>query len=505
MPLLDTSEGRVIVRIVYDGLPFAGKTTNLRQLCSFFTPLRRGELYTPEERDGRTLFFDWLRIDGGVVGGYRLRCEMVTVPGQSELRHRRASLIRNADGIVFVCEGTRSSLEEARHHLAEMPALLGDRNVPVVIQANKQDAPGSLNADAIREVIGFPEYPLVLARAAAGAGVRETAVMAIRAVADSVQKYLLEHGPEALVGVADDPRSIYERMKEGPELVPNVVKPKVELPVASEPASLPNETAATGLVWPALLGRDILRRAAALPARLRNDLRGQNTGGEGSGKSDVFLYQAGSWCLKTSIRRRFLDLEDARAALVQLARTKLSLGDLLLDHSAATVNRDATDVYWLWTVSPWVVTIQGEMAAAAASGDQKALERALRAYADAVVVSSQLAAERGLILDVHPGNFAVSDGQLRYIDDDVAYGRDLLAVGHAIIRRVDEYRSFEGPVDQYVSHLGSRLSAAFPSGSQARDSLRDAIAGTTALTPNGAAARALLGDLLGAAARRRTG
>lgn len=68
----------IVVRVVYDGASGAGKTTNLAQLVESFSPQRRGELASPRQRGERTLWFDWLYFNGGVVGGHPLRAQLVT-------------------------------------------------------------------------------------------------------------------------------------------------------------------------------------------------------------------------------------------------------------------------------------------------------------------------------------------------------------------------------------------------------------------------------------------
>jgi signal recognition particle receptor subunit beta len=501
MAILDTNVNRLIVRIAYDGPANAGKTTNLRQLRSFFTPLRRGEMFTPEERDGRTLFFDWLQVEGGLVGGYRLRCEMVTVPGQWELRTRRAHMIESADGVVFVCESTAGSMGNARAYLDELRRLSVGRALPIVVQANKQDAPDALESAAIADALETGQLPIVCARASQGGGVRETAVMVIRAVADGIQRILIEQGPDALVGTAEDPRTIYAAMRAAED---RAAPYRLEAPslrkktTDSDAPPLPSDSVATGLVWPALRGREVLRQVAAERAQSRSDLVGRNAGDEGSGKSDAFVYRAGPWCLKTSLRRRFADLEDARAALLRLARSKLALDDMLLPATVVSVHGDGEEGYWLWTIAPWVVTLRGEMTEAARSRDHDSLADALRAYAEAVAAAVRLASKQGFALDVHPSNFARHAGRLAYIDDDVDKSDRLPALGHAIVRRIDEYRAFESAVDAYLAHLGPLLVESAPRGSEQRDALCDSLAGAAVHTPEAEAGRALLIETLSA-------
>ena len=91
MPLFDQRSDSIILRVVYDGPPEAGKTTNVTQLCQKISLNRRGQLTTPGGAE-RTQFFDWVDVSGGYVAGRQLRLQLVTVPGQPELLRRRRYL-----------------------------------------------------------------------------------------------------------------------------------------------------------------------------------------------------------------------------------------------------------------------------------------------------------------------------------------------------------------------------------------------------------------------------
>ena len=71
MAVLDARSDAVVIRIVYDGAPMAGKTTSVGALG-------RGlgsNVLTPAEVGGRTLYFDWLDYTGGLFEGHRIRCQ----------------------------------------------------------------------------------------------------------------------------------------------------------------------------------------------------------------------------------------------------------------------------------------------------------------------------------------------------------------------------------------------------------------------------------------------
>jgi signal recognition particle receptor subunit beta len=218
MAVFDRDSARIVVRLVYDGPGNAGKTTNLVEMCQFFTSRRRSELVSPEERDGRTMWFDWLQIDGGLVAGYGLRCQIVTVPGQLVLRRRRSVLLRAADVVVLVCDSTPAGLELVRPAFGRIRQFVAEHTgceVPIVLQANKQDLPGAIAPDDIAAALGADTaIPVIGARANVGIGVKETLVLAIRAAANRAQELVLERGIDGLTGVPDDADAVLAELRQ---------------------------------------------------------------------------------------------------------------------------------------------------------------------------------------------------------------------------------------------------------------------------------------------------
>lgn len=76
---IDPDTGELVVRIAYDGSTRAGKTTNIEKLSEKL----KKEVFTPEQLDGSTLYFDWMKYKGGSFEGLPIRCEIVTVPGKN--------------------------------------------------------------------------------------------------------------------------------------------------------------------------------------------------------------------------------------------------------------------------------------------------------------------------------------------------------------------------------------------------------------------------------------
>ena len=86
----------VVISVVYDGPPRAGKTTSVRAPARSFGR----EVFTPEERDGRTVHFDCLEHVGGRFDGAPIHCQVVSVPGQKRWRRRRAHFLERADVVI---------------------------------------------------------------------------------------------------------------------------------------------------------------------------------------------------------------------------------------------------------------------------------------------------------------------------------------------------------------------------------------------------------------------
>ncbi len=194
MAFYDDARQAITLRIVYDGLGTAGKTTNIRQIHALFTLARCGDVFVPEEHRGRTLFFDWLELEVGFLDEHRLRCQILTVPGQFAYVQRRWHLLNAPDAIVAVCDSSPSGVTRARYAMRFLSAMLeagSCPDVPLLIQANKQDLPGALGAaDLARELGLAPDTRVIEAVASQGEGVRETFVRALLAARERVRVQL---------------------------------------------------------------------------------------------------------------------------------------------------------------------------------------------------------------------------------------------------------------------------------------------------------------------------
>ncbi|MEM7096515.1 MAG: GTPase domain-containing protein [Actinomycetota bacterium] len=170
------------IRVVFDGAPYAGKTTAARTLAGAID----AEVTTPEASpSGRTLWFDWLCYSAGHDAGRALRVELVTVPGQTELHERRRSLIAWGDVVVFYADTSEANFRDSVTAFDRLRSELATTQTPVIIVANKRDLADALTIDHVRNALGLgPEDVLIEAIASTGSGIRESFIYAVRAAID---------------------------------------------------------------------------------------------------------------------------------------------------------------------------------------------------------------------------------------------------------------------------------------------------------------------------------
>lgn len=218
MPFYDEATRTITLRVVYDGLGTAGKTTNVQQLHALYTVHRSGPVVAPEVTHGRTAYFDWLELSTGTLDGkYTLRCQVLTVPGQFAYAPRRWKLLSEPDAIVCVCDSTPQGLHRGRlglEFLRELRTRGVCPNVPVVVQANKRDLPEAVSLERFREELSLgASEPLVEAVASTGDGVRLTFMTALDLARWHVRGMIREGGIGSLTPKTQTPDELLAFLK----------------------------------------------------------------------------------------------------------------------------------------------------------------------------------------------------------------------------------------------------------------------------------------------------
>lgn len=371
MAILDPRTDTVVIRVVYDGAPMAGKSTSVRALGRGLG----GEVISPAEIAGRTLYFDWLDYTGGLFEGRRIRCQIVSVPGQATLAPRRRRLLESADAIVFVGDSTPAGFAADRNYLGGLGSVLAGMSGPpvgIVFQANKRDCPGAIPIETVRSMLdGLGLHVAVVESVATdSSGIREAFVFAVRLALDRVRELMRTGDFTTAPPEIDSPQALLEALKsreEGSmdyaelsglvhtrlaEVQPDSVlaaslleategpgAPVKVSPSSSQPAT-PDEAVASGMVWPPVDGRLVLHeltRAGVALQCLEN--------GDWAGTA------AGKWRLHSGVDAVFPEIEQGRAVLVQSARVQAAQARESSDTCCIALAADGHGQFRLWRIA----------------------------------------------------------------------------------------------------------------------------------------------------------
>jgi len=206
MVFLNYTAMQMTAKIVYYGPGLCGKTTNLRCIHGKTAPRSRGEMVSLETEADRTLFFDLLPLDVGIIGGMKVRLQLYTVPGQVFYNATRRLVLKGVDGVVFVAdsqvpaaEPNEESLFNLRQNLEELG--LEPKSVPLVFQYNKRDLRNILPVDKLQQTLNPGGAPAFEAAAVHGVGVFETLKEISRLSLDAVRAKIAEQKKPGIAGV----------------------------------------------------------------------------------------------------------------------------------------------------------------------------------------------------------------------------------------------------------------------------------------------------------------
>ena len=193
MSLVNYATREITCKIVYYGPGRSGKTTNLHYIYSQVPEDRKGKMVSLATQTDRTLFFDFLPLDLGQISGFSTKFQLYTVPGQVYYQTTRKLVLQGADGIVFVADSQARQLQENIESMQDLHANMAEqsmdaREVPLVIQYNKQDLPSDLilSVPELDDALNFWDVPHHAADALHGHGVFET----LRGISELVLKKL---------------------------------------------------------------------------------------------------------------------------------------------------------------------------------------------------------------------------------------------------------------------------------------------------------------------------
>jgi signal recognition particle receptor subunit beta len=361
----------VVIRLVYDGPPFSGKTTSLTTLAAGMAR----SVFSIADDAGRTLYFDWLEYVGGSFEGNPIRCQIVSVPGQAELADRRRALLAEADAVVFVLNSTPGHLAAAADHLRDLRIRLAESTGPrpgVVVQANYRDQADALPLADVRAALDAEDLALVESVATENQGIREAFVLSVRLALDRVREQLRHGRPPEGCFTAGEPASLLARLQD-PDLVipPRPISPPEPPPSLSPKAPadlvprLPDSGAPIGQVWPPVEGRSALHSAFREGAVPR------------PGRDGSWRCQVGDWHFYSAARHELESLDDALRELLTWAQLYAGSVERLSRQRCVALAETGWGTWRLWQVVRLQLSLRQELRAALREAGPAGLARRL--------------------------------------------------------------------------------------------------------------------------------
>ena len=193
MTFINYASREINCKIVYYGPGLCGKTTNIQWIYEQANPDKKGKLVSLATETDRTLFFDFLPLDMGMVKGFKVRFHLYTVPGQVFYDASRKLILRGCDGIIFVADSQKARMEANIESIANLATNLKEngfdvRSIPYVLQLNKRDMPSAVPTAEMERLLRFRGEPMIEAVASQGTGVIETLKAAARQILMELQK-----------------------------------------------------------------------------------------------------------------------------------------------------------------------------------------------------------------------------------------------------------------------------------------------------------------------------
>jgi signal recognition particle receptor subunit beta len=285
MALMNYTTMQITAKIVYYGPGLCGKTSNLQWIHQKTAERSRGEMLSLETETDRTLFFDLLPLDVGVIGGMKVRLQLYTVPGQVFYNTTRRLVLKGVDGIVFVADSQEAAFDANRESLANLDANLAEQDlsretVPIVFQYNKRDIRKITPLEDLQAALNPQGAPYFEAAALHGLGVFETLKAISRLALGEIKKKITAES-QGQRPPARPPKAAVAALTASAPPAPEPAAPEPPLPPPAAPPPSPVPLEAT---MPTTDFDDVLSRilptppAEETPSHLEVEFAEEDTG-----------------------------------------------------------------------------------------------------------------------------------------------------------------------------------------------------------------------------------
>lgn len=193
MAIFNYAAREMTAKIVYYGPGLSGKTSSIQYIHTKISPKSKGKLVSLATETDRTLFFDFFPVEFGQIGGFKVKFNFYTVPGQVFYNTTRKLVLKGADGVVFVADSQPGMMEQNLESLENLRENLKAHNidwdtVPFALQYNKRDMPGALSVEEMRSRLNPRGVPDFETAATTGMGIMEAMKAICKAVLEDIQQ-----------------------------------------------------------------------------------------------------------------------------------------------------------------------------------------------------------------------------------------------------------------------------------------------------------------------------
>jgi signal recognition particle receptor subunit beta len=193
MAIFNYAAREMTAKIVYYGPGLSGKTSSIQYIHTKISPKSKGKLVSLATETDRTLFFDFFPVEFGQIGGFKVKFNFYTVPGQVFYNTTRKLVLKGADGVVFVADSQPGMMEQNLESLENLRENLKAHNidwdtVPFVLQYNKRDMPGALSVEEMRSRLNPRGVPDFETAATTGMGIMEAMKAICKLVLEDIQQ-----------------------------------------------------------------------------------------------------------------------------------------------------------------------------------------------------------------------------------------------------------------------------------------------------------------------------
>ena len=179
MTFINYAAREITCKIVYYGPGLGGKTTNIQYIYDRTNPTSKGKLISLATETDRTLFFDFLPLDLGMIKGFKIRFQLYTVPGQVFYDASRKLILRGVDAVIQVADSQAERMDANEESVYNLKQNLKENGydlakIPYCLQLNKRDLPNIVPVDEMIRKLRQKDEPVFEAVASKGVGVFDT-------------------------------------------------------------------------------------------------------------------------------------------------------------------------------------------------------------------------------------------------------------------------------------------------------------------------------------------